>query len=86
MSQAVHTKEPMYYHKQTLDDWAQDASEYIRQVARYYRSCKESEDQKRATFKKALQTNPPIEEWVSNLERGGVWEGGVALIMSLGLP
>ena len=48
---ATHTKEPIYYHKQPIEDWAQDASESIRQVARYYRHCKESEDQKRTTLK-----------------------------------
>ena len=75
---ATHTKEPIYYHKQPIEDWTQDASESIRQVARYYRHCKESEDQKRTTLKKALQTR---------ISRGGVWEGGGgALTMSLGLP
>ena len=69
---AAHMKEPIYYHKQPIEDWAQDASEHIRQVARYYRHCKESEDQKRTTLKKALQTRISYRRMGSKpRERGG---------------
>ena len=50
----VHTKEQIYFSNENLETWATATSEAIRQVARYFRMVNESEDEKKATWKKAL--------------------------------
>ena len=77
----VHTKEHIFFSNENFETWAAEASGSIRQVARYFRMVNESEDEKKATWKKALGMNLLQKNGYSELEgvcgRGG--GGRVAL-------
>ena len=53
----AHGRTPIYHHQQKVDEWAADASNRLRQVARWYRMIKECEEQMDTTLKKALGMN-----------------------------
>ena len=77
----VHTNERIFFSNENLETWAEETSGTIRQVARYFRMVNESENEKKATWKKALGMHILQKNGHSDLEgvcgRGG--GGRVAL-------